>query len=173
MVSVRPNRPRRLAVQTIEEGQIGIETRLVERSIHRGDRERVFTIVEVAKFDSSGAHIARRVGHHDVLDLWPPDPFESDRIAAARHDGLRDRGDQRHSVKSLNDRRKRNLNDDRQDVTELYGVRLRVEGEFARKVGAEGGLDIHEEGVADQPRKDAHTLVLEWVSKSEARLAPI
>src|ERR1700757_4609369 len=109
MAPVRPDRPRRLAVQTIEEGQVSIETRLVERPIYRGERERVLAIVEVTKLDSLGTRITRRVRHYYVLDLRPPEAFESNRVAAARNDGLGERGDQCRPIESLYDRRKGNL----------------------------------------------------------------
>ena len=46
------------AVQAVEEGQVRIEPRLVEWPIDRGERERVFAIVEVAKLDTLRARIA-------------------------------------------------------------------------------------------------------------------
>ena len=102
-------------------------------------------------------------------------PRRSSRIglAAARDEGLRDRGDQRRAVESLDDRRKRNLDDDRQDVAILDGVRGRVEGELARQVRADRGLDVHEERVARQSREDAHAVLLERLADDEARLAPV
>ena len=52
MAPVRSDRPRRRAVQAIEEGQVGVETRLVERPVHRGEREGVFAVVEIAQLDA-------------------------------------------------------------------------------------------------------------------------
>src|SRR5690348_6313404 len=109
MASVRPNRPRRLAVQTIEKREVRIETRFVEGAINRGECEGVFATVEVAKLDARRTRIARRIGHDDVLDFWPPKAFEPDRDAAAGDDGLRDRGDQHCAIESRDDRRKRNF----------------------------------------------------------------
>ena len=122
MAPVRSERPRGLAVETIEEGQVRVETRLVERSIFLRERKGVFAIVEIAKLDALRARIANRVCQDDVLDLRPPDTFDADRLAAARDDGLRDGADQRDAVEAFDDRRKRDLDDDRQDVAKLNGV---------------------------------------------------
>ena len=51
MASVRSQRPCRVAVQRVEESQVCIETRLIERSIDVRNRKRIFPIVEIAQLD--------------------------------------------------------------------------------------------------------------------------
>jgi len=78
MAPVCCDRPRGRAVQTIEEGQVGIEARLVAGPIRRGERKGVLAVAEVAKFDALRARIASRVDRDDVPDLRPPKALESD-----------------------------------------------------------------------------------------------
>ena len=130
-------------------------------------------IVEIAKLDALRARIASRVCQDDVLDLRPPETFDSDRLAAARDDVLRDGANQCDAIEAFDDRSKRDLDDDRQDVAKLNGVCGRVKGQFARNIRAERGLDIHEERVADQSREDAHAILFQRFANDEARLAPV
>src|ERR1700730_1888509 len=131
MAPIWPERPRSLAVETVDEGQVRIETRLVKCSIFPGERKGVFPIVEIAKLDALRVRIASRVFHEDVLDLRPPETFESDRLAAARDEVLRDGSDQRDAIESFGDWGKRDLNDDRQDVAKLSAICGSAEGRFA------------------------------------------
>ena len=49
----------------------------------------------------------------------------------------------------------------------------RLKRQFARKIGADRGLDIHEEWIADQSREGAHAIPLAGFSDDEARLVSI
>ena len=161
MAPVWSERPRSLAVETIEECQVRVETRLVEWPIFLGEGKGVLSVVKIAKLDALRARIASRVCQDEILDLRPPETFDSDRLAAARDDVFRDGGDQCHAIESFDDWSKRDLDDDRQDVAKLNGVCGRIKGQFARKIRAERGLDIHEERVADQSREDAHAILFQ------------
>ena len=92
-----------------------------------------------------------------------PETFDPDRLAAARDNVFRDRGNQCYAIETFDDRSKRDLDDDRQDVAKVNGVYGRVEGQLARNIRSERGLDIHEERVADQPCEDPHAIVLPGV----------
>src|SRR5690242_15437863 len=101
MPPVWSERPRSFAVELIEEGQVRVEARFVERAIFLRERKGVLPIVEVAQFDALGARIAGRGGQNEVLELRAAEAFESDRLSAARDGVLCDSGDQGAAIESL------------------------------------------------------------------------
>ena len=76
-------------------------------------------------------------------------------------------------MEPFDDRLDRNLDHDREDVTMLDGVHRRVEGQLARKVRADRGLDVHEERVAGEPREGAHAALVGGLADDDAHLAPV
>ena len=173
MAPVWFQRPGGLTVETIEECEIRVGARLIEWLIFPGERECVFAIVEIAQLDAIRARIAGRVRKDEVLDLRPAETFDADRFAAACHNVLRDRADQRNAVEATDDRSNRDFDDDRQNIAKVNGIRGRTKGQSAGKVRAEGGLDVHEERIADQSGEDAHAIQLQRFPKDKARLAPV
>src|SRR5271157_387570 len=162
MVPVWAERPRSIAVETIQHCKVSVETRLVEWPIFIGEGERVLFIVEIAKLDALCARIVSRVLQDEVLDLRPPETFDSDRLAAAGDDVLRDGPNQCIVIEAFDDRSKRDLDGDRQDVAKQNGVYAFLnKGQFSRISRPESRLDIHEERVADQSRKGAHAILFE------------
>ena len=69
MAAVRSWRPRSLAVETIEEGQVCVEARLVEWPVFSRQREGVLSVVEITKLDAVRARIAHRICQDEVLDF--------------------------------------------------------------------------------------------------------
>src|ERR1700757_1963036 len=84
MLPIRSEWPRCFAVQTIEKRKVGIKTRLVERPVDRQERESILFFIQVAKLDAFSARIAHRVCQDEILHPRPAEPFDSDRLTAAR-----------------------------------------------------------------------------------------
>src|ERR1700757_2807203 len=90
MAAVGFERPRDLGVKTIKEGKIGVHAGFEERPILSGKCKGVLLVVEIPKLKSSGSRITHWIRHHEVLDLRPPDTFDSDRLSPAGGQNLRD-----------------------------------------------------------------------------------
>src|SRR6201981_2981145 len=122
MATVGFERPRDLAVKTIEERGIGVDAGFEERSVLSGKCKGVLLVVEIPKLESSGSRITHWIRHHEVLDLRPTDTFDSNRLAAACDKILGDDADQGVAIETVNDRSKRELDNNRQHISEMDGV---------------------------------------------------
>src|SRR5574341_1746458 len=120
MASAWSWRPRGLGVEPIEECQVRVETRLVDRPVFIGDGEGVLSVIEIAKLDALRARIASRACQDEVLDLRSPEAFDSDWLGAAPDQVLCDGGDQCVAVESFNDRGRRDGDAAQQDVADLH-----------------------------------------------------
>ena len=72
MAPVGSERPSRVAVQRVEEGEVSIETRLVKGAVRGGERKYLLPIVKIAKFDALGALIDNR-SHKTAGGRWLDD----------------------------------------------------------------------------------------------------
>src|SRR5215470_10093898 len=85
MGAIRAKRPVSLAIQAIEECEVGVQPGTVGATIISAHVEGVFKVIEVAHFQVS-VDLVKLLHRHDrILDLGATDPLDTDRELAGDH----------------------------------------------------------------------------------------
>ncbi|CAM5723042.1 hypothetical protein SHIRM173S_06248 [Streptomyces hirsutus] len=149
-------RPVGLAVQPVEEGQIGAQPGAVGSDVVLAQVEGVLRVVEVADLEIAVDGIELRAPHDDVLDLRSAHALQPDRVTVGGH-GLADDGHQRAGV-AAEHRGDVEFEDDGQHVHAVQGVGgPGLERQLLLRLGGQHACQVDEERIEPRTGEDPHT----------------
>src|SRR5262249_1340740 len=93
MIPLRVERPIYFAVQCIEKGEIGIESRAISFDVVGRNMERILAVIEVANFQITVGLIKLLPAESDVFNFGPTQTLYANRALAGR-ERLTDDGEQ-------------------------------------------------------------------------------
>ena len=153
--SVPVGRPVGLAVETVPEGEVGIQPRPVGALVAVRELERVFHVVEIADLEVAidGIKLLRR--QHHVLHLGPADTLDPD-VEPAAGQRLGDHPDQLHASEQL---RAVDLDHEGEDVLSVHVDGAGVgKGELSRRDRLQRRRCVHDERIPARPGEDANAV---------------